>query len=82
MTSEEIAANRDKRPRFATGDRVQVESPTSAFHHWRGQVLSVDAVQTLAGFVITYMYKVEMANLARGLWIEENLRPDLPTEPR
>jgi transcription antitermination factor NusG len=79
MTDEEVAANKDKRPLFQKGDRVEVTTD-GQFKGWRGVVWDISAVQTAGGVVVSYLYRLDMENLAQHRWHEENLRLVTNTE--
>lgn len=73
-TDEEMRANRAKRPRYHTGQRVQIVYPDTTLDGWHGEVVSVDALQDMRGFVLTYVYRLRMDNLAMLSIQEEQLR--------
>lgn len=73
-TVDEMLANRDKRPRYPKGARVQIVFPDTTLDGWVGEVVSLDALQNISGFVLTYVYRLRMDNLAMLSIQEESLR--------
>lgn len=71
----ELIANRDKRPLYRDGQRVQINRPqTPALNGWQGEILGVSAVQSADAFVVTYIYRLRMDNLASIDAFEEDLQ--------
>lgn len=74
MSQTEVDANRDRRPLYRPGQRVQVVND-SVFQGWQGEVRDVYGVQTVSGLITTYVYHVRMDNLAIQVWEEIFLAP-------
>lgn len=72
LTDEQIRANRDRRPLYAIGERLRV-TEVGRFQDWQGEVLRITPWQNSAGFIVTYMYRLRMENLAQQEWPEESL---------
>lgn len=69
-----MLANREKRPRYHVGERVQIVFPDTTLDGWCGEVRGVDALQDTRGFVLTYVYRLRMDNLAMLSMQEESLQ--------
>lgn len=75
VDEDQARANRYKRPHYRRGDRVRIVRP-GVFCGMVGTVSGgPDALQTISGLVLTYLYWLHMDNGARHRWPEEDIAP-------